>query len=273
MSNEATVQSSNDSKRVQKFGARYYPCPHCHHDHPSVTTLLDVISSPALMGWSAKNGTAKLNLFTKIAEPYIEEELFSKIKGEAENEWKKKESTMFWKSGKESAQDAADSGTNIHACIEAHLHGVSIDLAGLSDPVRQAFEAFLSWYKANKIEVIATEKIFYNCEMDYAGTADAVLKINDELTLVDWKSSTGIFSNYPIQVWAYALADELSNSERLYKQIAIGRFGKDGASEIKVFPRNGFPGIEDARDMMRACKTIFEFKNEWETRFPYKRSK
>jgi len=258
-----------ESKQIGK--KRWYPCPKCGDSHPSITTILDVIASPALMGWMAKNGTAKLHVMSAVTREAMGDVYFEAIAKAAETRWKLTEDTAFWKSGKETGQDAADIGTMVHAWVEAHLQGKWIELAALPEKAQNAVNAYLLWEKEHKLETLHTEKTFYNCRLNYAGTADWLGNLDGELSLGDWKTSTGIFFNYVIQGWGYALADETENASRLYRQIFIGRFGKDGQPEVKIFKRNEFPSIETARDVLIACGHIFKAQQEWEERFPYQR--
>lgn len=257
-----------ETKQIGK--KRWYPCPKCGDQHPSITTILDVISSPALMGWMAKNGTAKLNMFADRVKN-LDLNVYNVAYKSAETQWKLTEDSAFWKSGKETGADAADYGTMAHAWLESHLNGVSVDLNALPEPSRNAVNAYLKWQGDHKLETIKTEQTFYNCKLNYAGTADWVGKLDGELSLGDWKTSSGIFFNYIIQSWGYSLADEMQNSERLYRQIFIGRFGKDGVSEVKIFKRNEFPSIETARDVLIACGHIFQAQQEWDMKFPYQK--
>lgn len=264
----------------QKGRSRWYGCPKCGDSHPSVTTILDVIGSQALMGWMAKNGTAKLNVLDAVSKELIGpptalgRDLYQTIRDTAEARWKLTEDTAFWKSGRETGQEAADYGTQAHAWVESHLKGVQVDLAALPGPARNACNAYLEWSKQHELKTVETEKTFYNCKLNYAGTADWVGTLDGELSVGDWKTSTGIFFNYVIQGWGYALADETENASRLYRQIFIGRFGKDGTPEVRICKRNEFPSLDTARDILIACGHIFKAQQEWETRFPFiKKSK
>lgn len=259
------------AESVEKNRHRYYPCPKCNGQHPSVSTLLGVIGSPALMGWMQKNGTAKLNMFADVVKTKVDDVKFGDISKLAEERWKLKENTAFWKSGKETGAEAADYGTLAHSWIEAHLHGKEVTIESLPEPSQNSVKEMLKWEKEHQLETIKTEETFYNCKLNYAGTCDWVGKLDGELSLGDWKTSTGIFFNYVIQSWAYVLADETQNADRLYRQIFIARFGKDGTSEIKTFKRNEFPSIETAREVMTACEAIFRATTEWGVRFPYKK--
>ena len=258
----------NNQKRVQIGKNRWYPCPLCKDMHPSVTTLLDVIANPALGFWLQKNGTQKLYHFSKTVENYADPEEFNKWCKEAENAWEKAEGTAFWKSGKQTGAEAADYGSTSHAAIESHLHGKDIDLKSLPEPCQKSVKSYLEWEKDHSVKVIETEKIFYGCKFNVAGTADFVGEIDGVLTLMDHKTSASIYSSYIIQAWIYALCDE-ATSNRLYQQVAIGRWGKDGVGEFKIYKRNDFPGIEDARKVLLACGDIFKIQRDWDRLFPY----
>lgn len=262
------------AEHKMKGNKRFYPCPKCGDQHPSISTILGVMGSQALMGWMGKNGVTKLKVLAGIVEADAPDSFKTRWAPMAEAQWKLTEDTAFWKSGKESGQDAADIGTLCHAWVEAHLQGKQIDLESLPEKGQNAVKAYLEWHKEHKIETIKTEQTFYNCKLNYAGTADWIGKLDGELAVGDWKTSSGIFFNYVIQGWAYALADEMQNSERLYRQIFIGRFGKDGVSEAPIYKRNEVPSIETARDVIIACGHIFKAQAEWDAKFPYiKKSK
>lgn len=257
------------SESKERGKDRSYPCPICRDDHTSVTTYLGVIASRALMNWMAKNGTAKLDTLVAAIKTRVPQSLLQGIFYDAEASWKKREDTEFWKSAKQSAQDAADIGTLTHAWIEAHINGKEVSLSSLPDAAQRAVNGFLAWEKANQVEYIKTEQTFFHCGLDYAGTADCVAKVNGELTMLDWKTAKGIYANYVIQDWLYALADESQHGDRLYRQVIIGRFGKDGTWEAPIFKRNDPIGIELAREVIIGCRSIFKLNQTWEKLFPY----
>lgn len=221
------------------------------------------------MGWMAKNGTAKLDVYHKSAVQQLQDETIKIIDKIAEERWLLANRTAFWKSGKIQGEEAADIGTVTHAWIEAHLRKEDIGLETLSPLARNAVDAFLKWESQHNLVVLSTEQTFYNCKLHYAGTADCVARIDGELTLFDWKTASGIYMEAAIQAWGYALADESENAERLYRQVAIGRFGKDGTPEVRIFKRTGFPGIEIARDVMISCGHIFGCIQTWDKQNPY----
>jgi hypothetical protein len=268
MPNRRKPMAKAESK--EKGKERSYPCPICRSDHTSVTTYLGMISSRALMSWMGKNGIAKLNVLADQIKR-LEPESYQASFDAARVAWESVEDTQFWKSAKQIGQDAADIGTMAHGWIEAHLNGKEITMDTFPLPAQNCINGYLAWEKDHKVKVIKTEQTFYHCVLDYAGTADAILEIDGELTMVDWKTSNAVYSNYVIQDWLYALADESQHGDRLYKQVAIGRFGKTGDWEMSIHKRNDFPSIELARRVIEGCKSIYELQTKWDALHPYVR--
>jgi len=107
---------------------------------------------------------------------------------------------------------AADIGTICHKLIEVHIlevmgKGESFDpLAehGRDDveKAENAMIAFLDWEQVNQPEYLHTEMMFAS-PRGYGGTIDLVAKIEGEMTLVDFKTSKGIYAEHFIQVSAY----------------------------------------------------------------------
>jgi hypothetical protein len=226
-----------------------------------------VIASRPLMSWMSKNGVAKLNVMAEAVKQAYPDH-FSSVFENARVQWETQEDTQFWKSAKQIGQDAADIGTLAHGWIEAHINGKEITMETMPPQAQAAVKGFLEWEATNKVKYLATEQTFYHCQMDYAGTADCVAEVNGELSMIDWKTAKGVYANYVIQDWLYALADE-STGSNLYKQVIIGRFGKDGNWEAPIFKRNEPVGMEMARRVIEGCRAIYQLNLEWDKAHPY----
>ena len=255
------------SKSNERGSSRSYPCNRCGNEHTSVTTYLGMIASRPLMSWMGKNGIAKLNVLADVVKGAIPDG-YNLLFEDARARWESENDTQFWKSAKQISQDAADIGTISHGWIEAHINGKEVSMETMPPQAQAAIRGFLEWEKANKIKYLSTEQTFYHCAMDYAGTADCIAEVNGELTMIDWKTAKGIYANYVIQDWLYALADE-STGSNLYKQVIIGRFGKDGTWEAPIFKRNEPVGMEMARRVIEGCRAIYDLNLQWDLAHPY----
>ena len=97
--------------------------------------------------------------------------------------------------------NAAVYGTKVHHTIEVYLK----DHMEPSEKI-YCFEAFKKWWqtisKDNKVEILGQEQKLV-CPF-FGGTYDMLLKINDLIYLVDFKTSNHVTYKYYIQLAAYA---------------------------------------------------------------------
>lgn len=111
-------------------------------------------------------------------------------------------------------RDAGGStGTEAHAMVEAYLKGGQ-PVAG-SIEATNAYRAFHQWFESTEVEVINVEEVIYSNELGYAGTYDAMLRINGKVYLTDLKTTNpsrkapnGVYAENFLQLGAYALAHE-----------------------------------------------------------------
>ena len=84
-------------------------------------------------------------------------------------------------------QVAADRGSAVHESIELfHKYGVR----DCPEEFAAYFNAYFEWYKAFRVEVLANEVPVYHKIYRYAGTADLLCLIRDELWLIDLKTTS-----------------------------------------------------------------------------------
>jgi len=89
-----------------------------------------------------------------------------------------------------------------------------------------AINAFRDWVKQNEVEWLAAEQRVYSRTHKYAGTVDAVARVNGEFTVIDFKTSTRIYEEYYLQVAAYSKCVEDIYGEPVDAAYIL-RFDKD----------------------------------------------
>lgn len=177
-----------------------YDGVHC----PSVTTILDIISIPALVPWSAKIAASR---FAKELERFSANNEY--LTAEDIESMRSAAASSFATDGKASAR----LGTLVHRSIEEKI------VKGSETPAKALgyVRAFDDWYRKEfeNYEVVAIEHRLYHPEFNYAGTADMVLRNRTTRTIkiADWKTSkrtdkcpSGIHPQNLVQVAAYAEA-------------------------------------------------------------------
>ena len=143
--------------------------------------------------------------------------------------------------------EALEIGNNTHEWIEEYIdtgQGTEIH-STTTDCGRNAFnsiKAFIKWEEKYKPEWIDSERKIYCDKYKYAGTVDAVAKINGRVCVIDFKTSKKIYKPYHLQVTAYAQAIKRIDGLGRWPLGMILRLDKEtGEYEQKVFePKDHF---------------------------------
>lgn len=195
----------------------------------SVTGVTGMMDKPALKFWSVK--MMKEYLLDWINKNSLDQEsLISAIEEGSKAHTKFKE-------------QAADMGTLVHNWAEQYI---LYELKLIKDKpvidkkadekVKNGILAFLQWINEHKIKFIASEQLLYSKKYKYCGLADCIAKVDGKLTLVDFKTSSGIYPEFWLQVAAYRGADEEERGTKYENNIII-QFNKE-TGDFHVEERN-----------------------------------
>jgi hypothetical protein len=181
------------TKRRDTNKGRYYEVGGI--DYPSVTTVLQVINKPALIPW-AKNMMADR----------IKSEFLTYTPGNVSPvEWIDAVIARAKKRPDQMKSQAADFGTRAHQVVEDIIKGKNPSVAPEFEPVVQAF---MEWYRTTRLSILESEIAVHSVVHRFAGTMDILAQVEGELTVLDLKTSNGIYDEYDMQVAAYAKAYE-----------------------------------------------------------------
>ena len=199
---------------------------------PAVTSVLSttIAKQQFLMPWAVKIGA---EWFKDNSEAFSQaeisiEDMVNGIKraykkksvgainiGRAVHEWC--EQAILWKLG------------------EAEIPSMPADEQAVN-----AINAFRDWVKQNEVEWLAAEQRVYSRTHKYAGTVDAVARVNGEFTVIDFKTSTRIYEEYYLQVAAYSKCVEDIYGEPVDAAYILrfdkesGKFDADKSDNIDV---------------------------------------
>lgn len=218
-----------------------------------MTTILSVLSKPALYTWHAKHGSAKaLAIMDTLKEK--SPNLHDLIQAEF--------GANYFRDGTSLAEEAADYGKQAHAIIEKILQFDPQEYEWLQkdtpEPVQKAVQSFLAWRSRTEFEVMKTESLVYSRKLKFAGTCDVIGRTKNGVTLGDWKTSKAIYPEYLLQVVAYKYAAEEMSGEHIPNAV-ICRFGKDGSFSDYVVPPMDHP---DLFDRFIDAKRLFEWRQK-----------
>jgi len=119
------------------------------------------------------------------------------------------------------AAKAASEGTQVHTAVDAFLNGEEITWideygnAKYNLDVWRMILKFADFWNTHKPELIATEYHLFSDEHKYAGTADLVVRLFDNIWLLDLKTSNSLHTSYDLQLAAYATAWNETHDEKV----------------------------------------------------------
>jgi hypothetical protein len=165
---------------------------------PGVTTILGILDKPGLLKWAWRMGQ-------EGRDP-------DKVRDEA-----------------------AAIGTIAHARVEAFLRGLVFDESGIA-PERlaqsgNAFSAFKEWWGRERYQLVASELQLVSERWQVGGTLDILACT--PLTLVDIKTSNGLYREHRLQVAAYAAIYEETHPGERIERLMLVRIPKEEAGVIE----------------------------------------
>jgi hypothetical protein len=149
----------------------------------------------------------------------------------------------------EQRDQAAQSGTIAHDMIEAHIlksrYVVPSDAPeSVVLKAQNAFAQFVEWLEHTRLKIIATEQAYVSEALQFGGTIDAIgVDSKDHIVLLDWKTSGGVYTDFLLQLAAYALLLEECKSEWTPQGFHLLRVSKESAD----FAHHYYGELADAK--------------------------
>ncbi|MCC6405163.1 MAG: hypothetical protein IT405_02135 [Candidatus Yanofskybacteria bacterium] len=117
-----------------------------------------------------------------------------------------------FKAADDAKEASAREGTMVHEAVEAILRGTHEAVPSVIEPSVDAFREFL---RNNHVEPLMIEERVVSRTHRYAGTIDALARINGVVGVLDIKTSKAVYRDYTMQTAAYLSAlTEIPNVER-----------------------------------------------------------
>lgn len=191
---------------------------------PGVTTVLALIDKPAIHYWIAKQ-TREGKDWTKVRD------------------------------------EAADIGSIAHYLILCDLKNQKPDTSDYAqvdiDTARNAMKSYYAWRKANEVKPIDVECSQISEKWGFGGTFDLLAEVNGVNTLIDFKTSAGLYAEYSTQIGAYfELIRENRGINVAGKLIRINKANNDDF-EIKTVDN-----LEKQFDLFRHLLCVYNLQRE-----------
>lgn len=169
---------------------------------PGVTTVLNELAKPALVPWANKLGLQGIDV-----NSYVDE--------------------------------AAQTGSLAHYLIQCAIRDEKPMLEDYTpaqcERAAHAREAFGEWIAGHRAETVLIEEPLVSDKYRFGGTVDWLVRLDDVLTLVDWKTSAAIYLEHMIQASAYVyLLKEHGHRVKAVRIIKIPRSENQGLEEHRL---------------------------------------
>lgn len=146
--------------------------------------------------------------------------------------------------------EALEIGNDTHKWVEDYITYGHV-CSNPADHISHSVNAFLKWNDRFKPSWNDAERKIYCDKYKYAGTVDAVAKINGRTCVIDFKTSKKIYKPYHLQVSAYAQAIKRIDGLRQWPLGIILRLDKEtGEYQQKVFePKDHFQTFKKCMEL------------------------
>ena len=153
-----------------------------------------------------------------------------------------KQQLMFWankvgqegKNHRDVSDEAASAGTLCHDMIECHIKGKEPNLKpypiDIIATAQQGFDNYLHWANSMKFNPVLTEQNLVSKKYRFGGCPDCVAEINGQMAVFDWKTSSGVYADYLIQIAAYLNLLRENFDEEYPGGVYLLRISKETAS-------------------------------------------
>ena len=191
---------------------------------PGATTALAVLNKPALVSWANRLGLQGID-----SSKYVD--------------------------------DKAVIGTLAHYMIISYLQRTEPNLSDYSqnqiDQAETCLIKFWDWEKEHSLSTVLTETPFVSEAYNFGGTIDWYGKINDHFTLIDFKTSSGIFPEMSYQLAAYSQL--LREHSYLLPQSRIIRVGRN---QDEGFEERVYTDLQTQWQIFEHCLAIYNLRKK-----------
>ena len=165
---------------------------------PGVTTVTDVLDKPALLRWHKEQ-------VARAAIASADRLLADRDAGNDDA------AVAYLLAARNEGTNGRERGSRIHAALESILRRepVAVDPADVP-----AIEGARTWLNEKRVKPLEVEAFLINETLGYGGTCDLVAEIEDEIWLLDWKTSKSVawpsgkvYDEMRLQLAAYAHAE------------------------------------------------------------------
>ena len=171
------------------------------------------------------------------------------------------------------AAKAAEEGKQVHDAAERFINGEEIEWLDQNGTAKYSLDVwrmilkFADFWNRYKPKVISVEYHLFSPKYKYAGTADLIVEIENEMWLLDIKTSNSLHTKYDLQTAAYASAWNethdvpITKTGILWLKAATRTDGKNGVMQSKGWQVKIIDNIEKNLETFLKIQDIYKLEN------------
>lgn len=233
-----------ETKRRGEIEWHAYSCGiHGVTDLPGCTTIINQKSKPGLETWFKRQGALaavrQVGAIPSLLETATEDAVVKMLASAADK----------------LRDTAGDMGTRVHEAVEAIVRRQPFEI---TDDIGPSVEGFRKWANDRKPKVMAAEFMVISEKHRYGATGDLACILDEDLWLIDVKTSTGVYETTALQLAAIRWADHSGKPEDA-KPYAVPQATRFGVLHVRPDGTQLVPfGVtEEDFGAFLACRTLY----------------
>ncbi|GGX26873.1 PD-(D/E)XK nuclease family protein [Streptomyces chryseus] len=182
---------------LKRGSSRFYIDPDdAHIKVPGVTSIVGMLPKDFLTFWAAKEAAeAAVNDWDLIGQ------LIKRNPAGAIDYLKN--------AHRRKSKAASDVGTAAHDLFERQARGETLNLRHVHADIKGHVRWFDEFLQEVQPEFLHMEETVWSDTHQYAGSFDAIAKVDGEVVVLDWKTSKAVYDSVALQLSAYRYADRI----------------------------------------------------------------
>ncbi|MGW6638478.1 hypothetical protein [Streptomyces cyaneofuscatus] len=182
---------------IKRGGSRFYVDPDDGAIKvPGVTSVVGMLPKDFLTYWAAKQSAEAAVNNWDIVSKLCERDPAGAID--------------YLKSAhRRTSKAASDLGSTAHDYFERLARGDNVPLRQVHADVKPHVTYFKQFLDEIQPEFLHLEETVWSDEHQYAGSFDAIAKVDGEVVCLDWKTSREVYDSVALQLSAYRYADRI----------------------------------------------------------------
>lgn len=186
---------------IKRGGSRFYIDPaDAHIKVPGVTSVVGMLPKDFLTFWAAKEAADAAVTNWDIVSKLIERDPAGAV-------------DYLKNAHRRKSKAASDLGSTAHDYFERLARGDSINLRHVHADVKPHVRWFEEFLQEVQPEFLHLEETVWSDAFHYAGSFDAIARVDGEIVVIDWKTSKAVYDSVALQLSAYRYADRIILSD------------------------------------------------------------